>query len=467
MNLQRLDSPSRNSYIGSYYEPPDTVIPLPRRLDFPFHSVADSEPSTTSHRVPRPKSSLDSKGVVEALKTLQEKIIRVEAETSRHTEKSRQMSQEVQTKLQFTGLTTHLTTHSQHPKKGHDVIVRCKTLQKCVENTKRCIERAEKDKGTLLESQTLLQKEQLNTSIQLQNLKLEKLESECEKLSRTQTLSEMKLAILEEKLQKEEQQRKLVQEKAEVLQREFDSTLQSGTEELKVKKTKKFRKKTSRQSELKSPRRSFDQKMPFVAGTSTSPSHSVHANVQSILHLMKHHQPQLHERVSQLQKPTSRVRKGLHKNFSISSNVQQKLNRESSESEESLSDLLLALQDELGQMSFEQQELMNQIDNTLDHNKKQDLKHELERLVSKMEVKGAQITKLRKHQHTIQKMAKEKPLTSCCGETQKVSVIHSPAPCPVKLKTKAPKQLQGSLQLLRETKQFRNSLQQSDLCWET
>lgn len=458
-NEQGLDSPSRNSYIGSYYQPPDIMMRLPGRLDFPFHSVVDSELPTTSYRVSQPKSNIDSKAVENALKTLQEKISRVEAETSRHTEKSRQMSKESQPNLQTTVLTTLHTTPSHQPKKEHDAILRCKTLQKHLDRTKRCIEKTKKEQSMLLENQTLLQKEQFNTSIQMQNVKLEKLESQFEKLSRTQTQSEKKLAMLEDKLQKEEHERKLVQEKAEELQREFDSTLRMNTEEIKVKKKTKITKKTLRQSEQKSPGHSFNQKMPFVAGTSTSPSHSVHANVQSILHMMKHHQPQLHERVSLLHKSGSGVRKGLHKDFSTSNTTQQRTNSESGESEASLgalSDLLLALQDELGQMSFEHQELMHQIDGTVDHKKRQDLKNELEQLVSKMEEKGAQITKLRKHQQMIHKK----------DETQK-TMIQPPAPSPVKPKKKAPKQPRSNLQLLRETQQFRNSLQQSDLFWET
>lgn len=432
------------------------MIPLPRRLE--FHSVVDSELPTTSHRVSQPKSNIDSKAVVEALKLLQEKISRVEAETSRHTEKSRQMSQEAQRTQQF----TVLTTRPASPKE-HDATLTCKTLQKHLEKAK--IQQAKKEQR-LQENQISLQKEQLNTSIEQQNAKLEKLESKYEKLSRTQTLSKMKLALLEEKLQKEEHERKLVQEKAEELQREFDSTLRISTEETKVKKkSKKAAKKGLRHNEQKSPSHSISQKMPFVAGTSTSPSHSVHANVQSILHMMKHHQPQLHERVSLL-----RVRKGLHKDFSANSTVQQRPDRESSESEESvgsLSDLLLALQDELGQMSFEHRELMHQIDGTLDNKRRQDLKNELERLVSKMEEKGAQITKLRKHQQTIHKLSKDKHDASHFRENQKVTMIHPPAPSPVKPKKKAPKQPHSNLQLLRETQHFRNSLQQSDLFWET
>lgn len=49
----------------------------------------------------------------------------------------------------------------------------------------------------------------------------------------------------------------------------------------------------------------------------------------------------------------------------------------------------------------EHQELMGQIDATQQSKQRQDLQRELERLVTRMEEKGAQITKLRKHQQTV------------------------------------------------------------------
>ncbi|XP_055005522.1 centrosomal protein CEP57L1 isoform X2 [Boleophthalmus pectinirostris] len=254
------------------------------------------------------------------------------------------------------------------------------------------------------------------------------------------------------------------------LQREFDSTLRMSPEEMKIKKkTKKIKNKEKalKQNEKKSPICFLSQKMPFVAGTSISPSHSVHANVQSVLHMMKHHQPQLHERVSLLHRSVDGARRSLQKDTAGS--VLQR-HSESSESEESLgslSDLLLALQDELGQMSFEHRELIHQIDSTHDHKNRQDLKNELERLVTKMEEKGAQITKLRKHQQMIHKMAESQKHTSLCGETLKAPMIHPPAPSPVKPTKRPQKQPSNNLQLLRETQQFRNFLKQSDLFWET
>lgn len=71
--------------------------------------------------------------------------------------------------------------------------------------------------------------------------------------------------------------------------------------------------------------------------------------------MMKHHQPQLCERVSALQRSGCGAKKSLQKAFSPTSATLRKTEREPEQAEQSLgslSDLLLALQDELGQMSL-------------------------------------------------------------------------------------------------------------------
>ena len=71
--------------------------------------------------------------------------------------------------------------------------------------------------------------------------------------------------------------------------------------------------------------------------------------------MMKHHQPQLCERMSALHKSTCGARKSLQKDFSPPSSTSYKADGELDQAEQSLgslSDLLLALQDELGQMSL-------------------------------------------------------------------------------------------------------------------
>lgn len=481
-NEQVLDSPSKNSYIGSYYQPPDRILSVQRQLEFPAHSSVSVDPHMSSPRGSQGRPSIDSRAVIDALKTLQQKIKRLELERKQAERTYRQYSHSAQYNEELTASSAvpgkpaaslPETDHSGRKEldsKLQSAEARCKVLEKQLDYMRRMVENAKKERKTLMENQASLQDQQHSSSnSQSQLEKLEMLESECLKLSKTQALAQAKLVLLEQKLLKEEHERQLVQEKADMLQKELDINLRLSvptTEEIKPKKkTKKPNKKTSRQNELSSPIGPKHQKMPFVAGTSTSPSHSVHANVQCILHMMKHHQPKLCERVSSLHKSGCGAKKSLQKDFSPPS-ASHESDKEADRC--SLSDLLLALQDELGQMSFEHQELVSQIDATTQHEQRQDLQKELERLVTRMEEKGAQITKLRKHQQTAHKSAQ----SQSCSEEQtakKLSGIKPPVPSPVKAKQKAKKGRtpHNNLQLLKETQKFRNSLKQDDLSWET
>nr|XP_019952991.1 PREDICTED: centrosomal protein CEP57L1 [Paralichthys olivaceus] len=476
---QILDSPSKNSYIGSYYQPPDRIVPVPRQLEFSAPSAFSRDPQITSPQGSQTNPNIDSKAVVDALKTLQEKIRRLELER-KDAEKSYQQfshdiqKQQQQDKASYTtsnqgaaGLPeTNNSGRRELDSKLQSAEARCKSLEKQLDYMRKMVEKAKKERNVVIENQASLQNEQPSSSnTQTQQEKLEKLESEYLKLSRTQTVAEMKLAILEQRLLKEEQERKLVQEKADELQRELNFSLQLSVptnEEIKPKKrTKKTIKKTPKQNELSSPSGLIRKKMPFVAGTSISPSHSVHANVQSILHMMKHHQPQLCERVSALQRSSCGAKKSLQKDFASSSDS---LSEQTDQSLGSLSDLLLALQDELGQMSFEHQDLVRQIDNTRNREQRQELQSELERLVARMDEKGVQITKLRKHQQTVHK------LTQSQSHAEEYAAKKSPpAPSLVKAKQKRKKggANNNNLQLLRDTQKFRSRLKQDDLSWET
>lgn len=70
---------------------------------------------------------------------------------------------------------------------------------------------------------------------------------------------------------------------------------------------------------------------------------------------MKHHQPQLCERVGALHRSGCGIKKNLNKDFLLPSATFHKPIGELGQADQSLgslSDLLLALQDELGQMSL-------------------------------------------------------------------------------------------------------------------
>ncbi|XP_013865471.1 centrosomal protein CEP57L1 [Austrofundulus limnaeus] len=470
-NEQNLDSPSKNSYVGSYYQPPDRISLVSRQLEFPAQSSSNVD--QTASLLSQTARNIDSKAVVDALKTLQEKIKRLELERKQAENSYLQFSRDAQKHQQVAAsASASLSGTDDSARKELDLKLqtaeaRCKVLEKQLDYMRKMVENVKKERNVLMESEVALHSKQKGSSnSQIQREKLERLEAEYFKLSRTQTLAETKLAILEQKLLKEEHERKLVQEKAEELQRELDSNLRMVvplTEEMKPKKkTKKT--KSLKQSELPSGSLRHTR-MPFIAGTSTSPSHSVHANVQSVLHMMKHHQPQLCERVGALHRSGCGAKKSLQKDFSASSPAsQQPVSPSADQSLSLLSDLLLALQDELGQMSFEHQELEHQIEAAQEKQQKKDLQRELERLVARMAEKEAQITKLRKHQETVHKLTR-----SVSREEEHTATKPSGIKPPIKLKKKLRKGTvpQNNLQLLRETQKFRNHLKQDDISWET
>ncbi|KAM8832664.1 centrosomal protein CEP57L1 isoform 1-T1 [Spinachia spinachia] len=480
---QTLDSPSKNSYIGSYYQPPSRIVPTARPLEFPAPSSVSIDPQMTT------KPKIDSRAVVDALKTLQEKIRRLELERKQAEKSYGQFSQGARRRPEVTDscmvhseaaagqLGTGHSGQKELDSKMQSAETRCKVLEKQLDYMRKMVESAKEERNVLVENQASLASNQqpCSSNTQCQRDKLEKLESECLKLSQTQTLAQTKLALLEQKLLKEEYERKIVQEKADKLQRELEINFQLSVptaDEIKPKKkTKRTTTKTSRQTELPSPRGPRHKIMPFVAGTSTSPSHSVHANVQSILHMMKHHQPQLCERVSTLHRSGCGAKKSLHRDFDSYSTTSPEPDRDPLQAGQplgSLSDLLLALQDELGQMSFEHQELVHKMESAQRCKQNPDLQRELERLIARMEEKGAQITKLRKHQQKVHKLTLRQP---CAEEhTVKTSGAYIPlVPSPVKAKSKRIKGgvNHNNLQLLRDTQKFRNSLKQDDISWET
>ncbi|MEQ2214123.1 hypothetical protein XENOCAPTIV_006240 [Xenoophorus captivus] len=343
-----LDSPSKNSYIGSYYQPPDRILSVSKHQESPALSPLNMNQTTSC--LSQTTRNIDSKAVVDALRTLQEKIRRLELERRQAERSYVQFSQDAQT--------------SQHNMASHS-------------RTEAILPGTEVD------------------------LKLQSAEARCRVLEKQlDYMRKMtKLAILEQKLLKEE--------------------------------------------------------------------HELHANVQSILHMMKHHQPQLCERVSALQRSGCGVKKNLQNEFSDAD-----LKPASPPSDQSLtllSDLLLALQEELGQMSFEYQDLERQTEATREQEQREDLQTELERLAAKMEEKGDQITKLRKHQQMVHKLSQSQRHVK--EETaRKLIRIKPPVPSPVRGKQKAGRRgtvNQNNLQLLRETQKFRNSLKQDDVSWET
>uniref|UniRef100_A0A8B9QM63 Centrosomal protein 57kDa-like protein 1 n=1 Tax=Apteryx owenii TaxID=8824 RepID=A0A8B9QM63_APTOW len=194
-------------------------------------------------------------------------------------------------------------------------------------------------------------------------------------------------------------------------------------------------------------------------------NHSVSANVQSVLHIMKHRNPRFSSRGQE------RAASGISGQTVASKSVSSCST--SSTFTRNLSDLLLALEDELGQMSFEHQELLKQIQETHNSEVCEDLERDLDCLVKKMEIKGEHISKLKKHQASVQKIKQKTQklkqeaahVKLKCGDQKETKEI------PVAIRESRSKACPGqksksSLQLLKNVQKLQSTLKRDDIMWE-
>ncbi|XP_069812848.1 centrosomal protein cep57l1-like, partial [Dendropsophus ebraccatus] len=289
-----------------------------------------------------------------------------------------------------------------------------------------------------------------------------------------------KIHQLEEKLHAEEQHRKLMQEKVFQLQTcpevnaiPVSASVENGPQK-KVKKQKvqcyiassalalnsRHGKETAASKSTFEPKISVKTgDLPFVAGKSTSTSHSLSANVQSVLHMMKHRSqsPAVAQQRSRSvgRKPCSRSL-GINKTSATYTHS----------AGDSLTDLLLDLQGELEEMSFDHQELLKQINDMKDNDLREDLEREMDCLVKQMETKSDQILKLRRHQAN----------TSCCrGGSQsrytsyprRKEIPVTPMKMGETLSRSTPTSTsKASLQLLKNVQKIQMTLKKDDIMWE-
>ncbi|NXQ88683.1 CE57L protein, partial [Nyctibius grandis] len=372
-----MDSESKNSFIGSFLQPPDKMLPA-------VFAYKESK-KLAAGGGDRP-SIPNNQAAVAALKTLQEKIHRLELEKSQAEDNLCSLSIAA---AQYKKALEHEsykkdTAHQELMQKRKDISVqlnaaqsRCSLLEKQMDYMRKMVSSAQLEKKIILEQQAQLQKEKDQNWLELHAKleKLEMLEKECLKLTATQRIAEDKIKHLEEKLCKEVHQHKLIQDRTAQLQTGFEINrifMSSVTSQNEPKKENGKKKKTKKRNPTVK-KMHLSQlhvkagELPFVAGKSVSSSHSVSANVQRCSALSKC--------ISSCSTPPTAAR--------------------------SLSDLLLAIQDELGQMSFEHQELLKRLQETQDSKVREDLGWELDYLVKQMEIKEEQISKLKKHHATV------------------------------------------------------------------
>ncbi|XP_047589461.1 centrosomal protein CEP57L1 isoform X5 [Lutra lutra] len=383
-----MDSELMHSIVGSYHKPPERVF-IP---SFTQNDAASQTHHSTNLEATSPKMlhSPNSQALLLALKTLQEKIHRLELERTRAEDNLNILSREAaQYKKALEKETNErILAHQELIKQKKDITIqlssaqsRCTLLEKQLEYTKRMVLNVEREKNMILEQQAQLQreKEQDHRKLQAKLEKLDVLEKECFKLTTTQKTAEDKIKHLEEKLKEEEHQRKLFQDKA--------SELQTGLEINRIL-----------MSSVSNPKHSKEKKKSLK---SASASCSVNSSMQSLLQLMQHYGPHTCQKLPEVTEPPC-----LYKPLRTTSQGKA----EPSDSKisisigDSLSELLMAMQDELDQMSMEHEDLLNQMKDTESHSVCEDIECELEHLVKKMEIKEEQISKLLKHQDNVRKL---------------------------------------------------------------
>nr|XP_023648326.1 centrosomal protein of 57 kDa isoform X2 [Paramormyrops kingsleyae] len=377
-------------------------------LDLPFLN-SNLRRSPAKPVIAYPESS--GAAILSALRNLQEKIRRLEKERAEAEKRLQHLSREAsrsrgvpESRAENGGRVTSQDLSSQLAAAES----RCNLLEKQLEYMKKLVRNAESERTAMLKEQVSIEKEKAtdHTEVQVKFEKLDLLEQEYLKLMKTQSLAERKIRHLEQKLREEEHQRKLVQDKAAQLQTglEANRILLESVSPRPSKSTKNRKKKTKPVQHQHHPHPQPHYRLclgdvPFVAGTSTGTSHSVRANVQHVLHLMKQHNRQLcNDRVLSDTPMAGRSSQANGRKSATCHSRNGSASSSSSSCSEELSELLLALQDEFGQMSFEHQEMVKQIQDARSDRLRQDLERELEGLVKRMESKGEQIGKVRRHQ---------------------------------------------------------------------
>uniref|UniRef100_G1NL73 Centrosomal protein 57kDa-like protein 1 n=1 Tax=Meleagris gallopavo TaxID=9103 RepID=G1NL73_MELGA len=439
-----MDSESKDSLVGSFLQPPAKMIPAPFVYGEPkkLAAAGDNGPSICYNQA-----------VVAALRTLQQKIHRLELERSHAEENLCSLSVAA---AQYKKALEHEsfkndTAHHKLMQQRKDLSVqlnaaqsRCSLLEKQLDYMRKMVESAVLENKMILEQQKEKNQNQMELHAKLE--KLEVLEKECLQLNATQRIVEDKIKHLEEKLCKEEHQCKLIQDKAAQLQTEFEINrilMSLDSSESELKKRSKKKKKNPTMKEIHLPQFHVQAGvLPFVVGKHRNPHISSQRQIQN--------------------------RSGISGQTTLSKSVSS-----SSTVTRRLSDLLLGIQDELSQMSVEHQVLLKEIQETQDSKIREDLEQRLNFLVKQMNSKGEQISKLKKHEKSVQKLKRKtqklkkeaahvKPKKDNQKEAKQIlgTVRESMS------KSHAGQKSRSSLQLLKNVQKLQSTLKKDDIMWE-
>ncbi|XP_068755513.1 centrosomal protein of 57 kDa-like [Montipora capricornis] len=441
-----------------------------------FHdNLYPSPGGTASH-------TTDSRAVVSALKGLQEKIRKLELERADAEDNLKKLAAESRhyKDVLQKELTTRESTQGVIAKQNKQLEddlqsaeARCNLLEKQLDYMRKMVQTAETDRDTAIQRSAMVAKQaaqHTSEDIRGQLEKLAGLERDHMKLTAQHSIAESKIRELEEKLREEAHQRKLVQDKTAELESvaETNRILMDMPRPPKAKKKKK--RKVTKHKPIAAVNRARPPdhyrlnlgSIPFVVGQSTSKSHSLGANVQTVLSLMKAHNPAL----------CNAAAKRAQKRYTTSAGSTPR----SSDSENGFEELLLGLEDEFGHITFEHRELSRQIQESGDPRIQEDLRRELESLEARMEAKGEQIAMVRRQQEKAKKQRKQQKSKTGAARLKSASAVLPASGGEVEVittvKTKAAtltpttEGAKKSLSVYKGMKTLQNSLEKNPYHWD-
>ncbi|XP_028412933.1 centrosomal protein of 57 kDa-like [Dendronephthya gigantea] len=425
----------------------------------------------------------NNRAVVTALKSLQEKIHKLELDRSQAKANLDQLSSEAkryQEKLEEERrMTTPRSGSSSPPVEVSNNLAtaeaKCDLLERQLEYMRKMLQSAETDRKDAIQRSTTLAQQAAKQASEHVQSKLEKisgLERQHIQLNAAQNVAESKIRELEEKLQEERHKRKLIEDKTAELATSAETNrilmgMAAGDEAKKVKRKKKVKRqpKTPAPIQPHSHYRLNMGNIPFIVGTSTAKSHNVGANIQGALSLLKTHNPVLCN-------AATKTRRKYCRTSSLASD---------SDHAADVNEVLLGLQDEFGNMGFEHKELLKQIQDTEDDGLRGDLERELDQLVARMETKGEQIATLKQHQERLTRSGKRKKkrptsangaremqsLSFRGGEVEVVTTVKAKSlPRNLERAKSRPATARQNLDVLQSMRKLQTSLRKDDLSWD-
>lgn len=423
----------------------------------------------------------NSRAVVSALKGLQEKIRKLELERadaednlkklateSRHYKDVLQKELHVRDSTQ--GVIAKQNKQLEEDLQGAEA--RCNLLEKQLDYMRKMVQTAEADRDTAIQRSAMVAKQaaqQTSEDVRGQLEKLSGLERDHMKLTAQHSIAESKIRELEDRLREEAHQRKLVQNKTAELESvaETNRILMDMTSPPRVKKKKRKPPKPKPARRAPQPAKPSDHyrlnlgNIPFVVGQSTTKSHSLGANLQTVLSLMKAHNPAL---------CNAAARRAQKRHTQSAGSTPR-----SSDSESAFDELLLGLQDEFGHITFEHREVARQIQESEDPRIQEDLRRELENLEARMEAKGEQIAMVRRQQQKAKKRHKQQKARSAARPKSASAVLPASGgevEVITTVKTKAAKNAppgggaKKTLAVYKGMKTLQNSLEKNPYHWE-